>query len=548
MDHGGDQDFPLPQVKAALDPYIRTREEALRIRRILTIYLQSHIEEPALSCHSPMVLTTPSVHAKVKKIPGELSGTRKAYLEALQSNIEAQNEYRSLASADWTTRDTRDSQTRPRNELEDHKGKSSEALDAYMALLEQRKRYEKLQILQDYLATLARKPPARAEYVDSTEMFKELSAPPALAEAVSMNRSSKATDHGDIESMMLRLQKAVIQTQNMVQREQRLLAEVRREREQAHQSREMRPRSRRTELEAFGRTRNALIEWIEGELAKTSETGEPPSSQTLPPKDHPSSNDSDITAHVAGIKQQYGRYVDARRDLLATMSGYRVSFPRMEPSAAPPRSQRHGASEGQRTGQAHVVLPCIERQLNPMARQQRWMMQQHSHVMASLDQERRRTEERLDRLADESHLLSSYPLLAEQPRFKHAAAIVRSKGMDGPGKAKSRGLTMRKVRGWTFAADAAGSDVKEHVREKMRVGQEHLGQAQSLIREVQSAMGKEQDRSGEAMASNIDDSGDVWAAQAEELTDETSQSGGMDNGGAWRGIRGTVGVLDGKEA
>src|SRR6266536_3839562 len=87
---------PFPQeVLDSLEPYLKTRQETLKIRRTLTAYLDSLIEFPEHGGGALPTLIAASNAVGVKHIPSTFTGIRRDYLRALQSNIAARRQYTS---------------------------------------------------------------------------------------------------------------------------------------------------------------------------------------------------------------------------------------------------------------------------------------------------------------------------------------------------------------------------------------------------------------------------------------------------------------------
>ena len=81
------QSFPLPRVTEALKPFIKTRQEVLHIRRVLSLYLASHIEGLPNGDLSLTSLATPGSQVRVKRIPPELTGVASVLRPPLQNYV-----------------------------------------------------------------------------------------------------------------------------------------------------------------------------------------------------------------------------------------------------------------------------------------------------------------------------------------------------------------------------------------------------------------------------------------------------------------------------
>ena len=93
-------------------------------------------------------------------------------------------------------------------------------------------------------------------------------------------------------------------------------------------------------------------------------------------------------------------------------------------------SDRSDIAEPARKAEPHLsapsqsVLPFIREQLLPLLQQQKTTIMHNAFLSEALNMETTSTLENLERLADESHLLPSHPVMAPQERFRHAAAAL----------------------------------------------------------------------------------------------------------------------------
>ena len=87
------EDALFSRITESLGPHIKTRSEALRIRRILTLYLASALAVSNGRMISPMSLAIPGQDVYVKSIPSDISGIRRDYLLALQAHVKARQNY-----------------------------------------------------------------------------------------------------------------------------------------------------------------------------------------------------------------------------------------------------------------------------------------------------------------------------------------------------------------------------------------------------------------------------------------------------------------------
>src|SRR5579862_7510058 len=357
-------DFPLTQVASSLGPYIKTRQEALRVRRTLTVYLGSALAGSDDKGKLPYTLAAPDTSLSVKRIPTAICGLRKQYLKALQANEKARKEYQSLSDLRSASDEpgARPISKRVDEDDEDH----DEFFQAYLALLRLRRRYEKLRIFQDYLQLLCRKAPANPQFFDMNEMLKGLPTPPKLPTDAIQTTGANALDSpvSVIDSLTRRLEMSVLRAKHSLENERRLLVEWKDKIDGNPE--EAMAGSRR--LHALGRVRNELIHWIESELSKTGDSLEGEVEQAT--GERTVNTDSAISQSVEGILGQYRGYVEVRKSLLVTLSKATLSLPTQEKGST---AGAHAADEAGQIGvtehmaPAYSFLPLFSHYLLPLS-------------------------------------------------------------------------------------------------------------------------------------------------------------------------------------
>lgn len=225
-------DPTLSRLREALKPYIRNRQEALRIRRILSLYIGSAIGGSGESIISPISLATPGRDGYVKAVPPDLSGVRKDYLLALQANIKAREEYERTVQGLSPANET-DNDLRQRQQGETH----VRSVSTYLDLLELQKRYEKLKVIKNLLRVLQKEEPAKQDYLSIDWVKQEANAADDLLPTYE-NQTTVDPSRNDAQSQLLmsRLEKAVLCASETVKREKGLLEELRAKRGTCFQS------------------------------------------------------------------------------------------------------------------------------------------------------------------------------------------------------------------------------------------------------------------------------------------------------------------------
>src|ERR1700733_5426674 len=191
-------------------------EETVKIRRLLTLYLTSLITFPD-ERPSHFQLCNPETALEVKSIPREVTGLRRQYLKEVQANIKARNDYQDLLAQ----------RTGPGETGEDvaDAGDRVTRLETHLRLLQLRKRREEVRITSHYLEKLKETNPAK----DGGLPFKQQ---PIGEDATTASfQAPLGIDDGNTgrdstEALIKKLERAAIRAKYQLEREERLLAEV----------------------------------------------------------------------------------------------------------------------------------------------------------------------------------------------------------------------------------------------------------------------------------------------------------------------------------
>ncbi|BCR98574.1 uncharacterized protein AKAW2_40257A [Aspergillus luchuensis] len=528
----------IPSIAEPLAPYIKSRQDALLIRQALTIYLRSHIEfaknnNEHPECHSQSHLSLSVPHeavVDVKRLPSELTGLRRQYLEALQSNVAARREYQSVVEKLTSVGHER-SKPRAENSTVD----SSAELQEYLRLLRDRRRHAKLQVFEHYIKELKqRDTPKPADLEDSGIHYQQLAPPPEI----------EVTRHGSttgltVEEQLHNLEKAVIRAKAQLEREKGLLEEL-----QAQQAPvEAQDIPHAVQGVALQRTRNELVRWVEEKLVSAGNNENRSASRDF------HSEDMDESVRLLGekkahIAQQYAAYADARKRLLdaASRACQPVTLPAAKPSSRPTSLvQGKNASEGTQSLDALGVLTFASDVLQPLARSQRALALQKFYLSGMLAKEKATTLRILSRLRDESHLLPEYPTLARQPRFKHATATLASHQATSTESTKPDQL-VDLAEAWASASDAAGMAEQEYVEYRLEEGIETAQDAQQALEDAYRILNQNledtlRDRQGESGEDSMWPSGARLTRSRAKM--QQSQQPAK---GPWSGLHGQVAV------
>lgn len=466
----------VQSIQKALEPYVRPREEAEQIRRVLALNLRSCYENGPQ--HGPLGLAEPDCTIKTT----DVRGLQRDYLKALHANIKAQREYESI-SQQRIGKETKDVKSRDSGEA----GRLPDQIEA----IKLRRKQERLQTIEKYLGQLGQKPAASSEFLEPDEIFQGSRRLPEVPKTVV---SSFTVDNSpiktDLKALVDRLEKAVLRSKLLLRKEEQLLEQV---------------KSRSTsspenigggaKLAALNATRNELISWMETELGKASAVEEPDperagGSAAKVDKAH-------LDEQLALIKQRYAEYVAARKSIVQLVAQSPQPSTNLlheakgaEQSDAPPPSP---------PPTTHLITPYIESLLS-ITHEQKASITQKSHFSNVLTKQIEAVGKALTRLAEESQLLPEHPNSRRQERS----------GGDWLDK-RGHEITKR-VQPWVAAADAAKLATLEAVAEQIEEGQVALEGSTKHLAEIDQLLGR---NAGVAEESGDEDASmdDIWLAE-----------------------------------
>lgn len=514
------EEFPLPQVAKALAPYIRPRHEALRIRRILSIFLAQ-----SMGLESPLSITSlvlPGEDTLVKRIPPEVSGLRKNYLKAVQAHVKARDEH------DRLTQELDDGDLKAmRREQQQIEDEASTHVTTYVELLQAQRKYQKLMILQNHLDLLAQKDAAQINYLSMNSIFKEIAPAPEAPSPTSLE--DNLAPENSTKMLFLRLEKALLHAQSSSEKEKQLLAQALSEEHSETTLKKADPRNASAQAFALKQTRDEMVHWVEEQLAQGGQGEEDLDGE---PSADMKETTLDIGQREKAIKAKYDRYLQTRKSLLALLSAKRHA-PLNPPAGAPYKIclQPHNAKKEQtenRCDNASIVLPYATEYLIPAASAQKRFLQHEFHLSKILEGQSQETVHVLERLADESHLLSNYPYLANQQRFKNTVAALG--GQNPSSELGKEAESVSLARAWAFASSAARSTKQDEVRESVEHGEKHAQIAKDRIRELREIL--------------IGDAEQEGAKKDEDQAGKQSEMKFSNGIGIWAGLDGNLSLYD----
>lgn len=554
-------DNAFTRLAEALSPYLHTRQETLRIRRLLTLHLASQITSGSgndsshslqqkvpssyLALSSPDFVTSDT---RVDRIPAEFSGLRRKYLEAVRANAAAKKsledaQKEALELSLYITRNGGDDQI----QKEQGRSASKKNLDTHVAVLRQRRELEKLQVFQDTLDQLDRMEAARPGFLDLQAIKGKAPDLPAIIVQKEMGHGNALGGNGGAllaENLLVKLEKTVVQAKSKLEKERKLLEELKSKTKDQ-------PVDKETRVAALSSVRDELVSWVEEQLSKSgSGSVDDVHLQELEEQQRTADAERHMLQSKARIESQYAAYLQARERLL-DMAAVVTTLPQagsaqtIKPLVSVAKKLDVSDPTMANANTAQDLLNYTTTHLLPLLKLQKALAVQKTYLNSSLARSRESTLQTLSRLSDESHLLPSYPMLAHQPRFQHAVAALESRG----GREHTGETTdpvLRQAQAWAFASDGARTVTKQSVEEKTLEGLESIDAAQEGLSELYSLL--KQDYLGDAAhgvedlkEGSADADEDIWA---EEINRKTKQKKEKDKGkGPWAGLNGKVGVI-----
>lgn len=511
-----------PNSDVATHPTASSPEKTLKIRRLLTAYLGSLITFPDES-RSHLQLCLPEGALDVKEIPKEVIGIRRQYLKEVQANIVARQHYEKLKA--------QNSESEIPEDAGGHCDDGPARLESHLRLLQTRKHHKELQIIRKYFDKLSEINPAKNGHLQ----FKSrqngdlgvLELPPARLE------NGEAASEESTEALTRELEKAVIRAKHQLERERRLLAEVKTR--HANEN----PRVNQTaRLRALSVTRDELVRWLDEKLSQAGVENDTSLADEV--MENPEAQ-IDYASIEIQIKAQYEQYIEARKRL--------ISVAAIATSALQPPSQELALESEEDTNQGPPVttqstistLPFISEQLLPLSNAQKSFILHKSYATKIVNKEKSSTLDSLERLADESHLLPAYPIMARQPRFRNAAAVLGPRSLGNAMSSGEKDELVRRAEAWAFAAKEASAATEELVEERVRHANVRMDEAEANLAELETLLGREPRQAAEG----DDHDEDVWLEDVDvRRPQQRRPRQGHRETGPWAGLNGKLGIRD----
>ncbi|KAI1649801.1 uncharacterized protein F4817DRAFT_330182 [Daldinia loculata] len=480
------------QTREALNHRIRPRDEVTAVRRHLAHGLAQSLGTEQLS--SPLSL----VDLETTVTPSEaLQGTYREYVEAARRNIEIRSSFTALQEE----HDAANAALPPPPE-EDQQAQLLQ-LQIEVNALEQE--HERLSIVDKYLEELNQQPAAAPDFLDPDVMVKSCTPLPELPkELMEGFTQDRDAPNREIKALLARLQSAVLRNKLLAQREKQNFEKLK-----AKNPIDPGRLPPEVQLQALNAVKDSLINWIETMLSKAGGEEDEPSSES-PSKPRHKDEKFDHEAHMAEIQREYQQHVDLRKEIMASMVQLeQLNLQRPQKQKQPqqflpeepiPSNTISAASE------AFLLTPYLEK-LQAISREQKGLIQEKSHINASLTKQQQDLNKILDHLVEESHLLPKYPFKrSEKPRQSFGSVT----------KGVSKANVTDQIEPWISAAHSAQIATLEAVFEKVEEGQVAAEDAMQALDEVRKLLNKEEAAPEQSRGDEDGGAGsDMWIGEDE---------------------------------
>lgn len=421
------QECVLPIVAESLTPFIKPREEVIRIRQAL----HSHMQRQVQPHDGPLTvanLSRPTGIQLREALEAPLSGVRRAYLKALHAHAAAKANYDAL-KAD-VTRLSSDPGEQTQNQP-DHL-----VNECYIPLLRQRERLRKLQIIDRAFSQITAAGKGTADF-HLDDVVKNLVGDPPTPPP---NQSTTFTDKLDVETLVLQLKKAVLSAKQNVDASGMSTARI-----AANSS--AKP-GVQAEIAGLQSALNELTGWMEQQLIVIGEGGVEgePTSVPQTPRTVSSASES-AAANLEDIEALYEQYLSIRLRIIEIVN----EPPNSNPASLSPVHERTPSITFEKPTPAEILLPYIST-LTSAKQQESALLQQAAHLRQAISTAEGETQRLIFRLADESHLVQ-------------------------PGASKSKD--------WIVAAAEASLLTSEYVSQRVKDGREHVSKAEKKLEDIE---------------------------------------------------------------
>ena len=427
---------------------------------------------------------------------------------------------------------------------------ASRSLNAYVQHISQEREHATLQIVHRYATRLSRTEAARPGFLDFGVLGDgggDLEGRGIGSEGGWQSQGNAPgvdAKHGEggnetVDLLTERLERAILKAKYQLAREEKLLKEIREEngygRPGFASSQEVTKPQR---LKGLTAVQNELFCWIEGRLAESQEAEMANEGLGQVERDSEDEGTATTQADVSStsIEDSYEDYIKARKQLLEVVARISQSKATTKLTPAQPAPVVQEVYSEQSIPQ---LLSFVERQLIPSQNADHAAKQNLSYLSTLLKEGESQTLQELDRIAEESHLLSAYPPPSQTTnRARTKSGLRREASMDDEGDEDE---ISQRVKAWALASKSAATATRETVTSQLRQGGAHLDQADDFLATVQRLAGE----TPEGTNDGDDEEEDIWTGDINsERQGGRNARQGTKLTGPWSVLNGKIG-LDG---
>ncbi|KAH6646437.1 hypothetical protein BKA67DRAFT_541405 [Truncatella angustata] len=430
-------------------------EEYGLIRKMIAASLAQNLGSQQI--HHPLSLVDPTTLQPSDS--EELTGVQADYLNGIKRYAQGQTIFSNFAAQQKVLAQKVQEQKRAK---ERERALDQEILALQLETAKLQKEHDQRRTFIKHLGELEKMPAAQPDFLNSDIMYEDCSPMPEMPKEMI---DGFATDHSAVnaqaEELLQNLKKHVLRSKLMSQRQQ---ADY--ERSQAEKPIDVNSLSPEVKLYALNAVKNALINWVEAQLAKAGDDG---SEAHVEEGTASAQVEYDHDGMLSEIQQKYQRHIELRQSLLnqlAQLDQVKENLKATATTVESPKTQHQASAEKAplptNVPDTYLLTPYIER-LQTLARQQKSMVQEKSYINGSLAKQQQETRQILDRLAEESQLLSKFPVVNE-PSKSELSFDDRTKITD-------------EIKPWLHAADSAKLATLVEVAESVEIGMESIDEA-----------------------------------------------------------------------
>ncbi|RYP83476.1 hypothetical protein DL769_001379 [Monosporascus sp. CRB-8-3] len=468
---------------------IRPAEEVDAFRRQMAHRLAKSLGKERLS--NPLAL----VDADIVVTPSEdLTPAQREFVDAVQKNVELQAEFLKLQEQHRAA-----AASMPTTERAEDKELEERILQLQLRKAGLREKIDRYKVAIKHIEQLRQQPGAAPDFLDPAVMFRDCDPLPEMPpELMASFTFDKGASQNKIQELYQRLKKERLRQQILVQQEKR-------KHEEARAKNPVDPGTvpPEVQVQALNAVKDALIQWIETHLSKAGDGEDELDPVNLPEQPRKAEREEyNHEARLAEIQREYDRHIELRKEILGLIAYHEKMTQEWSHILTEQQQEREGvepaeneeapparaASTGAAT--ASLITPYIEK-LQAIAREQKGLVQEKSHINATLARHQQETQEMLGHLREESQLLAKFPSAASTgKRDADFGEATRAAGA-AAGPAKEPSSVTSLLEPWLVAADAAKLATLETVAEKVEEGQMAVDEAMGALDEARKLLNKE---------------------------------------------------------